>query len=63
MTWVENKYVERESTRIEKKQQVSIVKSKPQIESNQIATTIELNQLEKTVTNKTADANDGASFG
>ena len=42
---------------------MSLVKSKPQIESNQIETTIESNQLEKTVTNETADDDDGVSVG
>ena len=42
---------------------MSLVKSKPQIESNQIETTIGSNQLEKTVTNETADDDDGVSVG
>ena len=42
---------------------MSLVKSKPQIESNQIENTIESNQLEKTVTNETADDDDGVSVG
>ena len=42
---------------------MSLVKSKPQIESNQIENTIESNQLKKTVTNETADDDDEVSVG